>query len=139
MNIAADLLAFFLQPEVHCHFCIRFKEMKAEEPCTCSVRHVEYQLYELMSIHMHYSAAGDPSLPEAGQILINLHQDLLQGKYDSVEKLRKTLTWIGEDEMERLRKEGEEGLAVVHRMNKRRKISKRQRLKFRAYFVQTMN
>ncbi|KAI3951307.1 hypothetical protein MKW92_022132, partial [Papaver armeniacum] len=70
-----------------------------------------------------------------GDKIFNLHQDLLQGKYDSVEKLGKTLTWIGEDQLERLRKDEDEELEAIRNANKHRKISRRQRQKIRAYLV----
>ncbi|KAI3850603.1 hypothetical protein MKX03_011422, partial [Papaver bracteatum] len=72
-----------------------------------------------------------------GNKLFNLHQDLLQGKYDSVEKLGKTLTWIGEDQLERLRKDEDEELEAIRNANanKHQKISRRQRQKIRAYLV----
>lgn len=132
--MAADILAFFLQPEERCHGCITKQENnKAKEPC--SVGHVQYLLYELFRISFNRSSAGTSSLMEVGDKLFNLHQDLLQGKYDSVEKLGKTLTWIGEDQLEKLRKSEEEELVAVHNANKRRTISRRQRHKLRAYFV----
>ncbi|KAI3871721.1 hypothetical protein MKW92_004731, partial [Papaver armeniacum] len=71
----------------------------------------------------------------AADRLFNLRQDILQGKYDSVEQLRKTSSWIGEDQMEKLRKREELELITARKANEHRKISRRRRLKFRAYFV----
>ncbi|KAI3926102.1 hypothetical protein MKW98_028238 [Papaver atlanticum] len=135
-KMAADILAFFLQPEERCHGCINKKaNKKAEEPC--NVGHVQYLLYELCRNTFSESTVGPSSLMEVGNILFNLHQDLLQGKYDSAEKLGKTLTWIGEDQLERLRKDEDEELEAIRNANanKHRKISRRQRQKIRAYLV----
>ncbi|KAI3883175.1 hypothetical protein MKW92_041360 [Papaver armeniacum] len=128
--MAADILAFFILPEERCDTCI-YNRM--EEPC--SVEHVQFVLHELMRITFKYMMGKNPSMLEVADKLFNLHQDILQGKYDSVEELRKTLSWIGEDQMEKLRKHEELELITAHKANKHRKISRRQRLKFRAYFL----
>ncbi|KAI3955835.1 hypothetical protein MKW98_006195 [Papaver atlanticum] len=129
-QMAADILAFFILPEEHCSLCI---DNKMEEPC--SVEHVQFLLHELMRITFKYTIGKNLSMLEVADKLFNLHQDFLKGKYDPVEELRKTLSWIGEDNMEQLRKDEELELITAQRANEHRKIPRRQRLKFRAYFV----
>ncbi|KAI3944760.1 hypothetical protein MKW92_031591, partial [Papaver armeniacum] len=114
----------------HCDFCI-YNNMEEN----CSAEHVQFLLHELMRITFKYMLGKNPSMLEAADRLFNLHKDILQGKHDCVEELRKTLSWIGEDQMEKLRKAEELELITAREANKHRKISRRRRLKFRAYFV----
>ncbi|KAI3914417.1 hypothetical protein MKW92_053208, partial [Papaver armeniacum] len=71
-----------------------------------------------------------------GEKLYNLYQEILQGKYDSIEELGKTASWFGEDYMQKLRTAEEEELIRVRAANAdRAKISRRLRQKVQAYFL----
>ncbi|KAI3884419.1 hypothetical protein MKW92_015786, partial [Papaver armeniacum] len=74
---------------------------------------------------------------EVGGKLFNLYQEILQGKYDSVEELGKTTSWIGEEFMEKLKSVEEKELINVRAVNalRRGQIRRRKRQKFRAYFL----
>ncbi|KAI3909007.1 hypothetical protein MKW92_000081 [Papaver armeniacum] len=56
-------------------------------------------------------------------------------KHKVVKELGKTLCWTEKDHKKKLRKDEELELTRAHRANRDRKISRRQRLQFRAYFV----
>lgn len=122
-ELAAQILAFFIQPQEHCIKKVR-----------CGVEHVEFLLHELVRISFTYTIGK--SMPEETDILlINLHQDFLPGKHRVVKELGKTLCWTGKDLKKKLRKDEELELIRAHRANRDRKISRTQRLKYRAYFV----
>ncbi|KAI3888697.1 hypothetical protein MKX03_012886 [Papaver bracteatum] len=72
-----------------------------------------------------------------GGKMYNLYQEILQGKYDSVEELGKTTSWIGEEYMEELKRVEEEELISVRAVKAARgaMVGRRKRLKFQAYFV----
>ncbi|KAI3842355.1 hypothetical protein MKW98_026145 [Papaver atlanticum] len=123
-KMAADILAFFIQPE---------EGKKKKE--RCSVEHVKFLLHQLVRISFTYTIGKNPSSLEATDILFNLHQDFLQGKHDVVRELARTLCWTGKDHMEKLKKDEQLKLIRAHRANRQRKISKSRRLKVRAYFV----
>ncbi|KAI3842345.1 hypothetical protein MKW98_026135 [Papaver atlanticum] len=121
-EMAAEILSFFIQPEERCSKKVR-----------CGVEHVEFLLHELVRISFTYTI-GKSTL-EATDILFNLHQDFLPGKHKVVKELGKTLCWTGKDHEKKLRKDEELELIRAHRANRDRKTTRRQRLKFRAYFV----
>ncbi|MCL7051430.1 hypothetical protein MKW94_006549 [Papaver nudicaule] len=123
-ELAAEILAFFIQPEEGCI-----------EKERCSVEHVEYLLHELVGISFTYTVEKNQSKPAETDIFINFHHEFLQGKDWVVRELRRTLRWIGKDHMDRLRKDEELELIRAHRANRERKISRRQRLRFQNYFV----
>ncbi|KAI3981088.1 hypothetical protein MKX01_032228 [Papaver californicum] len=124
-KMAANILAFFIQPE----------ESKNKKE-RCSAARVKFLLHKLVRISFTYTIGKNPSRPEATDLLFNLHQDFLQGNYDAVEELRKTVCWTGKDHMEKLRKDKELKLIrALSRANGRRKISEIRRLNVRAYFV----
>ncbi|KAI3989165.1 hypothetical protein MKX01_033201 [Papaver californicum] len=90
----------------------------------------------IVVIYFQYGAGIPQGISQVADKLYNLHQEFLQGKYDSVEELRKTRDWIAEEFMEKLRKAEEEKLTEARTFNARHgKISRRKRLKFRAYFL----
>ncbi|KAI3860288.1 hypothetical protein MKX03_030969 [Papaver bracteatum] len=121
-EMATEILAFFIQPEEHC--------IKKER---CGVEHLEFLLHELVRISFTYTIGR--STLEATDILFNLHQDFLPGKHKVVKELARTLCWNGKDHKEKLRKDKELELIRAHTANRDRKTTRRQRLKFRAYFV----
>ncbi|KAI3962501.1 hypothetical protein MKW92_031999, partial [Papaver armeniacum] len=67
-----------------------------------NVESVRSRVIKLVRVHFKYGTGLMQGLNEVGDKLCNLHQEFLQGKYDSVEELRKTRYWMGEDYMEKL-------------------------------------
>ncbi|MCL7040134.1 hypothetical protein MKW94_023336 [Papaver nudicaule] len=109
--LAAEILAFFIQPEEGCI-----------EKERCSVEHVEYLLHELVGISFTYTVEKNQSTPAETDIFINFHHEFLQGKDWAVKELRKTLSWIGKDHMDKLRKDEELALIRAHRANRERRF-----------------
>ncbi|KAI3859235.1 hypothetical protein MKX03_034639 [Papaver bracteatum] len=118
-KIAADMLDFFiLQKEPH------------------DVKSVCSRVIELVRIYFKYGIGLMQGIYEVGEKMYNLYQEILQGKYDSIEELRKTASWFGEDYMQKLRTAEEEELIRVRSANAdRAKISRRRRQKVQAYFL----
>ncbi|MCL7047957.1 hypothetical protein MKW94_027823 [Papaver nudicaule] len=118
-KIAADILDLF----------IRHKE-------PFCVDSVGTRLNEIVRTYITYSVKLQGVL-QVAEKLCNLYQEFLQGKYDSVEELGQTSSWIEEEDvMENLRKAEEQGLISDHTLNASRgKIQRRRRQKYRAYFL----
>ncbi|RZC67058.1 hypothetical protein C5167_010748 [Papaver somniferum] len=111
------------------------------------VKSVRSRVIELVRIYFKYGIGLMQGIYEmlmysvcnskqVGGKLYNLYQEILQGKYDSIEELRKTTSWFGEDYMQKLRTAEEEELIRVRTANAdRAKISRRRRQKVQAYFL----